>query len=399
MIEMINEVVALVGRLMIYSGMFIASLYFVNQADKAKSKGKFIFLSLLALIIPCFFAAFRGEKVGTDVLQYAKPYYLEALNSSSLQSFLLQGSAETGYEVFVFVITKIFKNFNAILFFTEALIICPIYIVAIKNRKNCSMWVTLLVYYMIFYIASFNFMRQSIAAALLLLAYFELVEKKWLKFIILILLAQSFHNTAFIGLAVILFGIWFYRIQSKQLRILVFVISCILLIAVLQSWQNILMWAINDVNILPRRFITYINIFAGGHNKNSYYFILTKSNYVELIFRWILYVVPLFLCKYSKRQSNLYNSANIILLMSVVVYTVLFVLFHTSYAVRITWYMEYFFIVWLPMSYSKLRENNVKFGVVHRNTACMFIAILGYWFCGYMILGWHGTLPFYFSFQ
>lgn len=399
MIEMINEVVALVGRLMIYSGMFIASLYFVNQADKAKSKGKFIFLSLLALIIPCFFAAFRGEKVGTDVLQYAKPYYLEALNSSSLQSFLLQGSAETGYEVFVFVITKIFKNFNAILFFTEALIICPIYIVAIKNRKNCPMWVTLLVYYMIFYIASFNFMRQSIAAALLLLAYFELVEKKWLKFIILILLAQSFHNTAFIGLAVILFGIWFYRIQSKQLRILVFVISCILLIAVLQSWQNILMWAINDVNILPRRFITYINIFAGGHNKNSYYFILTKSNYVELIFRWILYVVPLFLCKYSKRQSNLYNSANIILLMSVVVYTVLFVLFHTSYAVRITWYMEYFFIVWLPMSYSKLRENNVKFGVFHRNTACMFIAILGYWFCGYMILGWHGTLPFYFSFQ
>ena len=399
MIEMINEVVALVGRLMIYSGMFIASLYFVNQADKAKSKGKFIFLSLLALIIPCFFAAFRGEKVGTDVLQYAKPYYLEALNSSSLQSFLLQGSAETGYEVFVFVITKIFKNFNAILFFTEALIICPIYIVAIKNRKNCPMWVTLLVYYMIFYIASFNFMRQSIAAALLLLAYFELVEKKWLKFIILILLAQSFHNTAFIGLAVILFGIWFYRTERKQLRILVFVISCILLIAVLQSWQNILMWAINDVNILPRRFITYINIFAGGHNKNSYYFILTKSNYVELIFRWILYVVPLFLCKYSKRQSNLYNSANIILLMSVVVYTVLFVLFHTSYAVRITWYMEYFFIVWLPMSYSKLRENNVKFGVVHRNTACMFIAILGYWFCGYMILGWHGTLPFYFSFQ
>ena len=399
MIEMINEVVALVGRLMIYSGMFIASLYFVNQADKAKSKGKFIFLSLLALIIPCFFAAFRGEKVGTDVLQYAKPYYLEALNSSSLQSFLLQGSAETGYEVFVFVITKIFKNFNAILFFTEALIICPIYIVAIKNRKNCPMWVTLLVYYMIFYIASFNFMRQSIAAALLLLAYFELVEKKWLKFIILILLAQSFHNTAFIGLAVILFGIWFYRIQSKQLRILVFVISCILLIAVLQSWQNILMWAINDVNILPRRFITYINIFAGGHNKNSYYFILTKSNYVELIFRWILYVVPLFLCKYSKRQSNLYNSANIILLMSVVVYTVLFVLFHTSYAVRITWYMEYFFIVWLPMSYSKFQENNVKFGVVHRDTACMFMAILGYWFCGYMILGWHGTLPFYFSFQ
>ena len=277
---MINEVVALVGRLTVYSGMFIASLYFVNQADKTKSKRKFILLSLLALIIPCLFAAFRGEKVGTDVLQYAKPYYLGALNSSGLQSFLIQGSAETGYEVFMFFITKIFKNFTAILFFTEALIIGPIYIVAIKNRKNCPMWVTVLVYYMIFYIASFNFMRQSIAAALLLLAYFELVEKKWIKFIILISLAQSFHNTAFIGIAIILFGVWFYKIQSKQLRIFVFTISCIFLIVALQGWQNILMWAINDVNILPRRFITYINIFTGGQNQNSYYFFLTTSNYI-----------------------------------------------------------------------------------------------------------------------
>ena len=196
------------------------------------------------------------------------------------------------------------------------------------------MWVTVLVYYMIFYIASFNFMRQSISAALLLLAYFELVEKKWVKFIILIFLAQSFHNTAFIGIIIILFGVWFYRIQSKQLRILIFAISCALLVVASQGWQSFLMWAINDVNILPRRFITYINIFTGGQNQNSYYFLLTKSNYIELIFRWILYLIPLFFCKYSKRKLNLYNSANIILLMSVVVYTVLFVLFHTSYAVR-----------------------------------------------------------------
>lgn len=95
---MINEMAALIGRVAIYSLMFIVSLYFVNQADKTKSRGKFIFLSLLALIIPCLFAAFRGEKVGTDVLQYAKPYYLGALNSSNLQAFLLQGSAEKGYE-------------------------------------------------------------------------------------------------------------------------------------------------------------------------------------------------------------------------------------------------------------------------------------------------------------
>lgn len=46
---MINEMAALIGRVAIYSLMFIVSLYFVNQADKTKSRGKFIFLSLLAL--------------------------------------------------------------------------------------------------------------------------------------------------------------------------------------------------------------------------------------------------------------------------------------------------------------------------------------------------------------
>ena len=395
---MINEAVSLVGRLAAYGGMFITSLYLVDQADKTKSKEKFFFISILALIIPCLFAAFRGEKVGTDVLQYAKPYYLGALNSSNLQSFMLKGSAETGYEVFVFYVTKIFKKFSAILFFTETLIIGPVYIVALKNRKNCPMWVTMFVYYMIFYIASFNFMRQSIAAAMLLLAYFELVEKKWLKFFVLILVAQLFHNTAFIGIAIILFGVWFYRIQSKQLRILVFSILCVLLVVLSQSWHIFLMWAINDVGILPRRFITYINIFTGGQNQNSYYFLLTKSNYIELLFRWVLYLVPLFCSECRKKKSSLYNSINIILLMGVVVYTMLFALFHTSYAVRITWYMEYFFIIWLPMSYSKLQRNNVRFGVIHRNTAGMFMATFAYWLCGYMILGWHGTLPFYFSF-
>ena len=132
---MINEAVSLVGRLAAYGGMFITSLYLVDQADKTKSKEKFFFISILALIIPCLFAAFRGEKVGTDVLQYAKPYYLGALNSSNLQSFLLQGSAETGYEVFVFYVTKIFKKFSAILFFTETLIIGPVYIVALCKQK------------------------------------------------------------------------------------------------------------------------------------------------------------------------------------------------------------------------------------------------------------------------
>lgn len=109
MIDMINEMAALIGRVAIYSLMFIVSLYFVNQADKTKSRGKFIFLSLLALIIPCLFAAFRGEKVGTDVLQYAKPYYLGALNSSNLQAFLLQGLQKKDMKCLCFASQKFLK--------------------------------------------------------------------------------------------------------------------------------------------------------------------------------------------------------------------------------------------------------------------------------------------------
>lgn len=395
---MIYELVSLFERFILYSVMYTVSLYLINQANRAKNRATFIAFSFFALLLPCLFAAYRGETVGTDVLQYAKPYYLGALNSGTLQSYLLQGSAETGYEVFVFFVTKLFGNFNAVLFFTEALIIVPVYCVAIKNRKSCPMWVTMFVYYMVFYIASFNFMRQSVAAAFLLLAYFELIEKKWISFVLLVCVAQLFHNTAFIGVAVIIFGVCFYRLKSKQLRFLAFTALCIILILISINWETLITWAIYDLKILPRRFVNYVNIFTGGQNQSSYYFLLTKSNYIELIFRWLLYIGPIICCSKKITDTSLYKSANIILLLSVVVYTALFVLFHTSYAVRITWYMEYFFLVWLPICYSRIKIKKEHVGIISRSSGVMFLLAFSYWFCGYMILGWHGTLPFVFSF-
>ena len=97
---MIFELISLFERLVLYGVMYTVSLYLINQANRAKNRVAFIAFSFFALLLPCLFAAYRGETVGTDVLQYAKPYYLGALNSGTLQSYLLQGSAEKGYEVF-----------------------------------------------------------------------------------------------------------------------------------------------------------------------------------------------------------------------------------------------------------------------------------------------------------
>lgn len=352
----------------------------------------------MALLLPCLFAAFRAETVGTDVLHYVKPYYLSALSYDSLTGYLAQGSAEIGYEIFIYYIAKIFGCFQSILFFIELLVIIPVYIVSLKNKKRWSVWISMAVYYAVFYIPSFNFMRQSIAAALLLLAFFELIEEKWLKTLLLVIIAQMFHSTAIIGASIILFGTLFYRIKSKNYRTIVFVLVSTLLVGVFVDWKNIIYWAVNSIGILPLRFMSYVAIFSGERNQSSYYFTLTKSNYIELLFRWLCFLLPFYFGKKIHKSDRFYDITKIIILLSTVVYTGLFLLFHTSYGVRITWYMEYFYIIWIPMGYTNIKNTRRRLGVMPRNTFATCLLLLMYWVCGFMILGWHGTLPFSFSF-
>lgn len=124
---MISEIFAFIQRVLLYGIMFITSLFFVNKANKSLCKIKFIICSFMALLLPCLFAAFRAETVGTDVLHYVKPYYLSALSYDSLTGYLAQGSAEIGYEIFIYYIAKIFGCFQSILFFIELLVIIPVY--------------------------------------------------------------------------------------------------------------------------------------------------------------------------------------------------------------------------------------------------------------------------------
>lgn len=394
--EIISQTISLISRTTIYGLMFTLSLLFINRADKnaEKSKLKFWVFSIIGLFIPCLFAALRAETVGTDVLHYAKPYFQLAQNTSSLVTYLALGSAEIGYEVFCFAVSKMFGNFQVFLFCTELLVILPVYMVAAKNRKKCSMWLVMLSYFCIFYGASFNFMRQSIAAAFLLLSYFYFVDNKKIRGFILVGLAQSFHNTAIIGFAMIILGMFYFRIKRKVLRQLIFILFCGVMVLLVGQWDTIIWTAIN-YGIFPARFSTYIDLFSSGANSNSYYFILTGSNYIEFLFRIICYCLPFYIIKIRSKYNELYESINLIVLMTVAIYSSLFILFHTSYAVRVTWYTEFFFLAWIPMAYN---TDYIKKSVLSCSLSNFLIVsfLLIYWFVGFMILGWHGTLPFSF---
>ena len=391
------EVYELAQRVILYGATFAISLFLVNRADRAYDRNKTVFFvcSLCAILIPCCFAAIRSETVGTDVLVYAKPCFQLACSIGSIEQFLQVASIEAGYAVVVFVVAKLLGTIEAVLFFTEFIIIVPVYAVAVKFRKLRPMWLTMLAYFALFFGASFNFMRQSMAAAMLLLAFVNILDSKWMRGILLAALAQLFHNTAIMGMVMIAVVFFLYNVKNVKTRNTVLVLVFAILIVGVSNWSRIVTWAVYDLKLFPERFMVFVSIFAEGANADSLYLQLSKSNYVEMFFRIICLVLPWVFLRKKSGDNRLTYAVGVMSLMAVSLYVALFLIYHTSYAVRVTWYAEFFFILWLPLGCTgkNLQIRDGKFGISVPNL-CTICFLVAYWLIGYMILGWHGTLPF-----
>ena len=136
----------------------------------------FWFWTIAALLIPCFLAAFRAESIGTDVVGYAKPLFDLASRSSSFSDFnnahwyrywrdASPADFEQGYVFLVWISAKLFHSFPALLFFTQALTIVPIFAALLKSGGKYTVPFGMATYFFLYFNVSLNMMRQWIAMA------------------------------------------------------------------------------------------------------------------------------------------------------------------------------------------------------------------------------------------
>lgn len=164
-----------------------------HPMENAKKK-RYLFLALFPLVA---MTMFHSENIGNDTRAYTDLF--EDVKEMTLKMALSNGRFEKGYMLFTYVLTRLFSSRQCVLIAEGAIVYLSLSRWLNKWCKAPGLFVCLIVE-MLEIDGWMSAARQSLAVAVLLFAYDALVEKKLLRFFILVILAAQFHAVAYVFL-------------------------------------------------------------------------------------------------------------------------------------------------------------------------------------------------------
>lgn len=182
-----------------------------HPMENAKKK-RYLFLALFPLVA---MTMFHSENIGNDTRAYTDLF--EDVKEMTLKMALSNGRFEKGYMLFTYVLTRLFSSRQCVLIAEGAIVYLSLSRWLNKWCKAPGLFVCLIVE-MLEIDGWMSAARQSLAVAVLLFAYDALVEKKLLRFFILVILAAQFHAVAYVFLLTWPMLWWFeeYRVNSLK---------------------------------------------------------------------------------------------------------------------------------------------------------------------------------------
>lgn len=182
--------------------------------NKEKKNKIFLIISFLQMFI---IAAIRNIDVGTDLQNYI-PFY-ERCETYSWAQILEPGLKEYGYRIYNKVLSLLSISDQLFLTITAGISLIGVYYIIKKYSKNYFLSTYIYIAFN-FYIFIFSGLRQSIAMSIGMLSIKYIDERKFCKFLILILLASTFHMSALILL--LMYFIKNIEVKPKMLPIILF---------------------------------------------------------------------------------------------------------------------------------------------------------------------------------
>lgn len=185
----------------------------INKDDRAKRTfllccGAFAFILI----------AFRNQYVGTvDSHRYYMNWaYMSEISYSHLETYVDNSEMETGYLVMVWILSHLFAEPQTLFILTGLLFSTSACIFIYKNSDDVT-----LSFVMYVSLGLFSFMsqglRQAIAMSICLFAFEYCKQKKFFKFLLLVLFATLFHQSAIVFLVVYLINFIGFNFHSLVL--------------------------------------------------------------------------------------------------------------------------------------------------------------------------------------
>lgn len=137
----------------------------------------------------------RSSEVGIDLKQYI--YAFDISKNASWTTPIL--AFEIGFRILLHLLSMLCSSERMFIFVTAVICQAPIFYFIYK--KSTSPFESILIYYTFgMFTFSFSGIRQTLAMGLFLIAVIFANEQKWRKFLLLVVLASTIHNSALIGL-------------------------------------------------------------------------------------------------------------------------------------------------------------------------------------------------------
>lgn len=321
------------------------------------------------MIVPLILLSSLRVGVGTDFYSYQYVFQVAVQNFQNGNFSVAFSGTEPLYVALEFL-SYLLKgaNFNFFLLITSIFTLVPVIslIMSIVPRK--LMAVSLFLYLFIFYLTSFNIIRQMIAVSFVIYSFRYIIEKKQKRFIFWIICATLFHNSAIVALLFYYLNMEFSlykKMPIKQLVNVVLILLIPLILFVLIRYGQYL-------PLIGSYFRNYSNV---QNISNNYFIILT-----------LLPIIPAVLYKNSIVINDSGNQLFNIMLM-----TLLFAILGVTneWAFRLMYYSSSVVILVYPMILSRMKKINyyLSFGFF-----IIFIWVV--FFLTFVVFGFNDVLPY-----
>lgn len=166
----------------------------LSQGNNKSKLGAFFFW--IALILPVLISGLRYG-LGTDYFSYEDIYY-RLTTQGNIINDILNTRYEPGWILLNYTVKLLFDDVKYLFLISSFLIWFFNFKAIYDNRTKISISIAILILLSTLFNPSFNMIRQSLAASILMLSIEPITNKKRLKFYLTIFLATSFHYTAII---------------------------------------------------------------------------------------------------------------------------------------------------------------------------------------------------------
>ena len=341
----------------------VIGLTYIGQKNLSNKKAV-IAVSVVAILTLSLFAAFRDYSVGADLLAHKRTYFDTAIQHNSVFGYLKTFNDEYFFEIFVYTFAHIFGSYRLLMFMFTFI---PLTVLYYYGWKKCPKRMTLFItiFLLMYFNTSLNIIRQTMAIACIIPAFFLIRDNRKIKALLLILAATLFHTSAI--LLLVLYPIYFFAKKKNQIKY--YAIICLLFII-----------GCSVLNLLSNQSIISSMGYAGYLRRGD-----TNMNLPFFILKTCIFIFTTYFYKYFKTD-NLCRNYHYLILLDLLFY------FFSNFVIY-GYRLSYYFVVFYPFLIASMAEK-----VNGRDRILLYvgstIAFSLYWVDRNIIIGYDSTIPY-----